>query len=150
MSESNLWSYISSNIGHKGHFNRMESHATALGFPDVEYCIGGLCGQLELKYFEKGKKLPIVRPAQIGWFTQRVNAGGYPWILLKMQGFGNKPKANFFLIGPHDIQKIDPVLKVLVWKDSIEGLSMLTQIAKYNWVGSIDFDELLDKLRHPY
>ena len=88
MSEHNLWVRIRSNIGDRGHFVRMEFNPEA-GIPDVDYCIKGVEGKIELKYtasvparantavFTNGG----LRDAQIAWIYTRVRHGGRVWIL---------------------------------------------------------------------
>lgn len=70
MSEVALWNYVHNNIGHLGHFSRIESGDTAAGIPDVEYCIGGISGHLELKSSTK------LRQSQFVWMRDRLRAGG--------------------------------------------------------------------------
>ena len=61
-----------------GHASSVESHATSPGIPDVDYCINGVSGHIELKvYGSKG-----LRQSQILWFKHRIKAGGKPWILI--------------------------------------------------------------------
>jgi hypothetical protein len=87
-SEHNLWTRIRTNIGHRGHFVRMEFNPEA-GIPDVDYCIKGTEGKIELKHtaivparantavFTNGG----LRDAQIAWIYTRVRHGGRVWIL---------------------------------------------------------------------
>ena len=88
MSEHNLWVRIRSNIGHRGHFVRMEFNPEA-GIPDVDYCIKGTEGKIELKY---AAAAPVrlntavftnggLRDAQVAWIYTRVRYGGRVWIL---------------------------------------------------------------------
>ena len=79
--ETKLWDYLRPKLKHYGHFERIESHETAIGTPDVNSCIGGYCNHMELKYTENEKKT-ILRPSQSNWFRNRVKAGGQPWLLL--------------------------------------------------------------------
>ena len=79
MSESRLWQYIDNNIGHIGHFSRVESPNTSSGIPDVDYCIKGFTNHLELKY--SGTSWAKLRPTQSAWFRRRVKNGGVPLLL---------------------------------------------------------------------
>jgi hypothetical protein len=82
MSEAQLWRYVKKNIGHLGHFSRVESHETSSGIPDVDYCIAGVEGHIELKY---GKdRGPKIRGSQVKWFRDREKRGGRPWILTEL------------------------------------------------------------------
>ena len=88
MSEHNLWVRIRDKIAYSGHFVRMEFNPEA-GIPDVDYCIRGVEGKIELKYsatrparegtsvFANGG----LRDAQIVWIYNRVKHGGRVWIL---------------------------------------------------------------------
>ena len=82
MSESHLWKDMKKNIGHLGHFSRVESHETSSGIPDVDYCIRGIEGHVELK-FARGK-IPKIRGTQVRWFRDRVKQGGSPWLFTHM------------------------------------------------------------------
>ena len=79
--ETKMWEYLGPKLRPFGHFERIESHETAVGTPDVSYCIGGYCNHMELKYSEKEKGGLRIRPSQLGWFRKRTHAGGQPWVL---------------------------------------------------------------------
>lgn len=81
MSEADLWKEIKDNVGHRGHFSRVESGATSAGIPDVDFCIDGVEGHIELKFTYNTIKKNFVRPTQVKWFRDRVKAGGRPWLL---------------------------------------------------------------------
>jgi hypothetical protein len=76
-----MWKYLGPKLKPYGHFERIESHETAVGTPDVNYCIEGYCNNLELKYTEKEKGC-VLRASQSGWFRKRCRAKGQPWLLL--------------------------------------------------------------------
>lgn len=88
MSEHNLWVRLRTNIGHRGHFVRMEFNPEA-GIPDVDYCIKGVEGKIELKYTATAPKRSNtsvfttggLRSAQEAWIYTRVRHGGRVWIL---------------------------------------------------------------------
>lgn len=88
MSEHTLWNRIRDNIGYRGHFTRLEFNPEA-GIPDVDYCIKGIEGKIELKYTSTAParadtavfKNGGLRDAQIIWIYQRVKHGGRAWIL---------------------------------------------------------------------
>lgn len=96
--EKKFWDYLRFKLRPYGHFERIESHETAIGTPDVDYCIKGYNNKLELKYTEKENGC-ILRPAQAAWFKKRVAAGGQPWLLLqtnisKTRGYALIPGVN--------------------------------------------------------
>ena len=79
--EQKMWKYLAPKLKSYGHFERIESHETAIGTPDVDYCIEGYCNHLELKFTESEKRGFRLRPSQAGWFRRRIKAGGQPWLL---------------------------------------------------------------------
>ena len=79
MSEAALWKDMRRNIGHLGHFSRVESHESSAGIPDVDFCIAGVEGHVELK-FGTDTKAPKIRPTQAKWFRDRVKEEGKPWM----------------------------------------------------------------------
>lgn len=79
--ERRMWKYLGPKLRPFGHFERIESHETAIGTPDVGYCIEGYNNHLELKYTEKDKGCHL-RASQCVWFKKRVKAKGQPWLLL--------------------------------------------------------------------
>lgn len=96
--EHTLWQIISNNIGNKGHFNRIESHATRPGFPDVEYCLYGVQGTLELKH-TSSKVAPEIRPVQMRWAKKRVLNGGIHYIVTMVDDNSmNERYGKFFMI----------------------------------------------------
>lgn len=61
-----------------GHAVNVEPGITNPGMPDLNWCLAGIEGNLELKYGYENGAAPIIRPNQIVWFRERVKAGGYP------------------------------------------------------------------------
>lgn len=61
-----------------GHAVNMEPHMTNPGIPDVNWCMAGIEGNLELKVGKDDGVRPRIRPTQLIWFRKRVAAGGYP------------------------------------------------------------------------
>jgi hypothetical protein len=82
-SETALWQRVRGKIAHFGHFCRVESICTT-GFPDVDYCLDGIEGHIELKFsrewpkrastkvFKEGHNL---REEQSKWLKLRLRAG---------------------------------------------------------------------------
>ena len=62
------------------HAVNMEPGTTNPGIPDINWCMGGIEGNLELKYGISGGLAPHVRPTQVVWFRERIRAGGYPML----------------------------------------------------------------------
>ena len=68
----------------------MESHATSLGVPDLNYCVDGVEGWLELK---AGPDIDI-RASQVIWMKEHIASGGWPLFFISWN--------NMFLIVPGD------------------------------------------------
>lgn len=130
--EKKLWDYLRPKLKHYGHFERIESHETAIGTPDVNYCIKGYQNHLELKYTEKEKGC-VLRPAQCRWFTARVKAEGQPWLLLHAK---IRKTRGYALIAGSDV----PAL--VHTKDATDWLRSAVMI----WEGKIDIAQLVDFL----
>ena len=56
----------------------IESHATSIGVPDLNYCYCGVEGWIELK---AGPDVDV-KASQVLWFEDRVEAGGHPLFLI--------------------------------------------------------------------
>lgn len=88
MSESRLWDRLRGAIGRSGHFVRLEFNPEA-GIPDVDYCVRGEEGKIELKYADRRPSREGtavfttggLRDPQVVWIYQRVRHGGRVWIL---------------------------------------------------------------------
>lgn len=65
----------------KAHLSWVESHSTSPGVPDLNYCIDGVEGWLELKSGSFD-----VKASQVRWFEDRVAKGGWPLFLIEMGG----------------------------------------------------------------
>lgn len=91
MSEASLWTSIRNNIGQRGHFTRIEFNPEA-GVPDVDYCLKGEEGKIELKYIARAPSRDNtqvfgehgLRDSQIAWIHTRVRHGGRVWILAQI------------------------------------------------------------------
>jgi hypothetical protein len=80
--ETGVWTYLRSKLGYMGHFSRIETGATTLGQPDVNFCVDGIEGNLELKFAKGPKDALHLRPSQHRWMTDRIKAGSWNvWIL---------------------------------------------------------------------
>ena len=131
MSEANFWKEIKKNVGHLGHWTRIESHATADGFPDTVLTIDAYETKIELKHAID--KVPEIRPSQVRWFRKNVRNGGKPWVFAKIEINGVN---NYFLIHGYMVQNMyDKPLEF--W--------LRTNIIK--WEGKIDWNEFIKHIR---
>lgn len=83
MSEAKLWRTTREAVGHIGHWDRIESHATSQGRPDVNWCLDGVVADIELKIYEPKRGGFILRANQNAWMQQRVKAKGNCWIFAR-------------------------------------------------------------------
>jgi hypothetical protein len=68
--EAKFWHEIRIPLRGMGDVDRIESHATSIGRPDVNICLNpGITWDIELKYSDAGKVK--LRPAQRMWFSKR-------------------------------------------------------------------------------
>lgn len=94
MSEKRLQKYVLDNIDHTGHWLFVESKEVSAGIPDLDFCIKGVEGKIELKH-GTDKKPPTLRPTQCAWFRRRAGEGGNCWLLISWASQGN---VDFYLI----------------------------------------------------
>lgn len=87
MSEKNMWHRMKSKFSHAGHWQRIED-GLSRGVPDVNYCIRGAEGWIELKQigdWPKRKTTPVSfrwEKEQRFWARRRGKNGGLVWLLL--------------------------------------------------------------------
>lgn len=84
MSESAFSADVRVIISNHGHCSMIESPLVTPGFPDLNYCIDGVEGNIELKWSGLGG-VPEIRPAQRIWFKHRNVEGGRTWIYAKVK-----------------------------------------------------------------
>ena len=113
--EAKMWKYLAPKLKPYGHFERIESHETAVGTPDVEYCIGGYTNRIELKFSDSEKKGLRLRPSQSGWFRKRVKAGGQPWLLAKAIV---RKKRGYVLVAGSDVPALVHTTKISAWLEA--------------------------------
>ncbi len=88
-SERALWRRVRDAIGPLGHVVRVEN-GVGVGTPDVEYCLSGATGWLELKIARVSKRpetavsIPHFTREQRIWMRERCNAGGRAGVLLQL------------------------------------------------------------------
>lgn len=129
-SETGVWDHLRPKLKYKGHFTRIESGATVLGQPDVNYCIAGIEGNLELKYAKLVKDALTLRPAQYQWMNQRMkNGADAVWILAHVQ----ESNEWILIFGDH---ARDCIVQPKNWRDFAEKI----------WVGNININELIEIL----
>lgn len=72
--EAKFWNELRVPFRAMGDCDRIESHATCIGRPDLNLAlVGGTTWDIELKYSDNGKV--VVRPAQRMWFSKRRKVG---------------------------------------------------------------------------
>ena len=130
MSEANFWIEIKKNVGHKGHWSRIESHATADGFPDTVFTIKMVDGFIELKQEDDYGKTPKIRPSQVRWFRRAARQGCNCWLFSKID--------DFYLL--HEGKEVPALIDLpfhewvtsakVVWKKHIDWNEFLALITK--------------------
>jgi len=131
--EAKMWKYLAPKLKPHGHFERIEAHETAVGTPDVEYCINGYTNRIELKFTDSLKKGFRLRPSQCGWFRKRVKAGGQPWLLAQSL---IRNKRGYVLVAGTDVPNLVHTTKVTTWFEA--GVRV--------WEDKIDIEELIQYL----
>lgn len=131
--EAKMWKYLGPKLRPYGHFERIEAHETAVGTPDVEYCINGYTNRLELKFTDTEKRGLRLRPAQAGWFRKRVKAGGQPWLLAQVLV---RKKRGYVLVAGSDVPDLVHTTRISNWLEA--GLMV--------WEDKIDIEELIQFL----
>ena len=79
--EQRLWRVIREHVTlwPKSHWVRIENEVGA-GQPDVEYCVDGICGWLELKVWPRA-----LERTQVLWSRERIKAGGAVHVLVRVK-----------------------------------------------------------------
>ena len=135
MSETRLRKYVLDNIGHVGHWSKVESHDTSAGIPDLNYCMDGMEGWLELKFGNR-VKAPKLRPTQCAWFRRRIKMGGTPQLLVCIELDGHK---TFGLILGDVVPTLIHAKTNKHWLDS----------CYVKWEGNIKWSQLISFLIDP-
>lgn len=141
--EKKMWKYLGPKLKPYGHFERIESHETAVGTPDVDYCIGGYCNNIELKFTESEKRGFRLRPSQAGWFRRRVKAGGQPWLLAQSlvrgkRGYVLVPGTNVPALARSTRIEDWLMAGVMVWEDKIDVEELVQFLSTFLIVDSQD------------
>lgn len=103
--EQVLWDHLRAGIGHMGHFDRIESTFTVNGRPDVNYCIEGREGDLELKVYDPNRGGFVLRSSQNIWFKRRVKDGGNCWLMARYDYAAGGGK-RYLLIRGDEVHKL--------------------------------------------
>ena len=138
MLESDFWGRtLCGPLSQLGHVNRLESHATSIGRPDVNMCTKrGVTVDIELKsclISNAGKRLKM-RPSQKRWFKDRCAVNGRCFVLARIE-YSEKRRPEFLLI-PGGVVHVLQDGDVMQWKS----------LAVAEWEWTIPMAELLDLL----
>lgn len=141
MSEGAFWKEIKKNVRY-GHWDRIESHATAPGFPDTTFTIGGCSGKMELKF--SIDEVPKIRTAQVRWFRREIKNGGDPWLFSKVIINGH---STYVL---HEGKTVELIC-------NLKNVNQFTDQAYKVWCNKMSWDQLINilakdkrKMKHGY
>jgi hypothetical protein len=65
------------------HWQSVETFSTGQGVPDLNYCVMGIEGWIELKRAEANAV--SITPEQVGWAERRLRAGGRVFLAVRQQ-----------------------------------------------------------------
>lgn len=141
--ETKMWNYLGPKLRPYGHFERIESHETAVGTPDVNYCIQGYTNHLELKFTDSEKRGLRLRPSQSAWFRKRCKALGQPWLLAQALVRG---KRGYVLVPGTNVPSLARTTRitdwlmagVMVWEDKIVIDELVAFLGTYLIVANSD------------
>lgn len=143
MSEANLWTRVRKAVGHLGHFDRLEYNPVD-GIPDVDFCIDGIEGKVELKYREGAPARartacyashPNLREAQEAWIKRRLRNGGRVFILAQIGDYlyllhgAEAPQFNALTLAEFERRALwqgGPRIDTDEWADLIKTLTRAT------------------------
>lgn len=128
--EQVLWDYIRDNMAHMGHFDRIESTFTVNGRPDVNYCIDGREGDMELKVYDPKRNGFVLRSSQNIWFKKRIKDGGNCWLFARYDYMPSGVK-RYLLIRGSDVHKLAHDRTYDTW----------LAVASVVWDGSVNWSE---------
>ena len=113
------------------HVSWIESHATCIGAPDIQYCVDGVDNWIELKYGDD-KNPGEVRAAQVLWMEAHIVAGGKP-LFLYQHGIC------FYVVGGWAASRLRADPRMETW----------AACAWVMFVGNIDEHVFLDIIKNP-
>jgi hypothetical protein len=130
MSESRLRKYLTDNLNSFScHMCMVESHAVSAGIPDLNYCLNGKEGWIELKWWTNTNPAQF-RPTQIAWFRRRVAAGGKPLVIW---GHDLGERTKFYAMEGKNVPSLARSQELKQWERS----------SFCSWDGKINFSALL-------
>lgn len=116
-----------------GDIQPVEIKDVSTGFPDINFCLDGIEGNLELKV--NGPNGFEIRPSQKRWFMVRIKNGGNCWFLLKTY---EETLASDAFILVHGSK----------WNHLDENVTGWINHASKIWYTGINYGELVDLLRN--
>lgn len=136
--EGLLWQRLRGGIAMVGrpHICRIESHATSVGFPDVEMCWDGVMIWVELKSWDP-KKGWHIRPSQLTWMRDRLMAGGKNIFVI-----ADRKTA----LGPMETYAVRVTPSFLRDYERHSSKDAIIANASLMWVGTVNFTELKEFL----
>lgn len=141
MLESDFWGRtLRGPLSKYGHVDRIESHATSIGRPDVNICTNkGIVIDIELKsclISNVGKRLKM-RPSQKRWFKDRCAANGRCFVLARVE-YAEKNRPEYILIPGHVVHYLEDgdvlqwkSLAIVVWEWSLPVVDLIEIIENY-------------------
>lgn len=135
--EKQMWNYMRAPLKSYGtHFTRIESGETSLGQPDLNFCVNGVDGNIELKISATLNRKITLRPAQHRWFKSRINAGSTSsWVM----AYITKEKIWLLIRGDYTKELISNP-KAYDW----------VKLAEHKFVDKLDYDKLIEILGGTY
>lgn len=119
--EQRLWKKkVYPNVKNWGHFCRIEN-SVGTGQGDVNYCVDGSEGWLELKVWPRE-----ILPTQVNWSTLRLRAGGTIWVMVQV-------KDDIYIVNPLAYSRAQTALDVeseSIWKLSRDGWGSLRELLR--------------------
>ena len=123
--ESSVWNWIRDlpqKVGPRLFFQRVESHATGPGIPDVFFCYDGISGYIELKSWSGLSR------GQRTWIRRFLLSGGIVFLLYVDRDTGYKIlkkciHADLRTVNPTSIAKVYPLNKAIEIPELIRYLS---------------------------
>jgi hypothetical protein len=80
-----VWHVMRDKVAAYGHWERVEN-AAGSGMPDVNYCVNGVEGWVELKIAERvGSKPPKLTLGQVMWAEERARNRGRAFLLVRYE-----------------------------------------------------------------
>lgn len=131
--EDKFWDKIRAGLQSMGEVDRIESHATSIGRPDINMCLNpGIVWDIELKYSDDGKVK--MRPSQRGWFKRRARVHGQAMVLTHVV----TSREDMFMVN---------MVNHIPEEDDLDAWILVAHII---WDGGINWGQFEEILRTPY